>query len=317
MSKAGAPLGSMERFKLASASRNNDIRAFRVALELLHPDPNQPRTEFGGEKDDLFVGQLMAPGATILQPLVVRPSPDHGPGHYLILAGERRLRAAQRAGLPDLPVILREDVDSARVPIDQLVENLQRQDLSPLDVARGLKASLDLNPDLSQSDLARAIGKDRSFVSHHLALLEVGPVTNEALETGRLESPLTARGFDRLPSDQQLALLAETPPNLPIPRSAVEGRLVASGLKPAKASKPAASRPPASPGPVAASVAGRSPEAAAARPPASAAPPSSVRKQLLPPLTLEQLRALCRTLGLPEPASFADFDDRVFLDALV
>ena len=115
-----------------------DIRSLRhVPVELLHPNPNNPRKHFAEDDLNTLAQSLKTKG--LLQPLVVRPRTDGG---FEIVAGERRWRASQRAGLHELPVLVRELDDKETLEI-ALIENIQRSDLNPLEEARAYRQLLD------------------------------------------------------------------------------------------------------------------------------------------------------------------------------
>src|SRR5690606_33327487 len=119
----------------------------------------------------------------IVQPIVVHPV-TNTPGHYAILAGERRWRAAQRAGLHDVPVVVRDTDASERLEL-ALVENLQRAELTPIEEARAYQGILDLNG-YTQAELAGRVGKDRSTVANALRLLRLPERVQDMLQDGRL-----------------------------------------------------------------------------------------------------------------------------------
>jgi ParB family chromosome partitioning protein len=119
----------------------------------------------------------------ILQPLLARPHP-HKPGQYQIIAGERRWRAAQQAGLHEVPVLLR-DLSDADSMAASLVENLQRQDLNPIEEAEGFRRLLE-EFNLSQEQLGTAVGKSRSHVANILRLLNLPASVRRELQSGAL-----------------------------------------------------------------------------------------------------------------------------------
>jgi ParB family transcriptional regulator, chromosome partitioning protein len=155
----------------------------RLPVELLRPSPFQPRRAFAeGELEDL-AASMREHG--VLQPLLVRPAPG-GVGGYEIVAGERRWRAAQRAGLHEVPVLVRELGDRAALEV-ALVENVQRADLSPLEEAEGFRRLID-EFGHTQEALAAALGKSRSHVANTLRLLGLPPPLREMLADGRLSA---------------------------------------------------------------------------------------------------------------------------------
>ncbi len=151
-----------------------------VAVERIVPNPNQPRQRFTDEALDGLAASIREHG--ILQPLLVS---DNGAGAFHLIAGERRLRAAKRAGLALVPVVLREALGEERELEVALVENIQRADLTPLEEARAfehLRASLGL----TQADIAERVGVDRSTVANSLRLLRLEPEIQELVEDGSL-----------------------------------------------------------------------------------------------------------------------------------
>ena len=154
---------------------------FVCPIERIHPQKGQPRRFFDEAKLDELVASLKEQG--IVQPLVVRPTRD---GSFVLIAGERRWRAAQRAGLHEVPVIVRESSDLEAFEL-ALVENLQRQDLNPIEEAEAYKRLLDEHG-YTQDELATRVGKDRSTVANGLRLLKLPDVAQKALIAGAISS---------------------------------------------------------------------------------------------------------------------------------
>lgn len=149
-----------------------------VALSLVRPNPFQPRTDFDQDSLDELAGSIRRNG--LLQPLIVRPA---GAG-WEIVAGERRYRALRQLGWEKVPVVVRELTDEQMLVL-ALVENLQRENLSPLEEAVGYRQLID-GFGLTQQDVARRVGKDRSTVANTLRLLALPDAVRELLEAGRL-----------------------------------------------------------------------------------------------------------------------------------
>jgi ParB family chromosome partitioning protein len=209
-------LSSLDRLReLREVTERRQAEGRRQVVDLpigeIRPDPHQVRTDFGAEavsaedREELEGLARNIASIGVHNPLHVRPNPDGG---YLILAGERRWRAAAMAGLELVPCLIVGDGDlaSGRSTLIQLSENLQRSNLKLLDVAHALKRCLD-ETGLSQVDLAREIGKSKSWVSKYLALLRAEGPFREALEEGLLQNPETARMFGRLDGAQQRKLI--------------------------------------------------------------------------------------------------------------
>ncbi|WP_038055025.1 ParB/RepB/Spo0J family partition protein [Thermus amyloliquefaciens] len=151
----------------------------RLPLSAIRPNPHQPRRRFSQEGLEELAASIREKG--LLQPLLVRPK---GEGYELV-AGERRLRAAELAGLREVPVVIRDLTDQEAMEV-ALVENLQREDLTPLEEARGYQALLDLG--LTQEEVARRVGKARSTVANALRLLHLPEEVLQALEEGRISA---------------------------------------------------------------------------------------------------------------------------------
>lgn len=154
-----------------------------VPIDRVSPNPRNPRRSFG-EADLIDLAQSIREHG-IVQPVVVRPSPDQS-GRYEIVAGERRWRAAQRAGLAELPVIVR-DVDDRTALELAVIENVQRADLNPVEEARGYQQLIDEHG-YSQADLGQVIGKSRSHVANTLRLLKLPDVVHDMLVSGTLSA---------------------------------------------------------------------------------------------------------------------------------
>lgn len=157
-----------------------DIRTLRhMPIELMHASPNNPRKHFGESDLDDLAKSIREKG--LLQPIVVRPRPD---GEYEIVAGERRWRASQRAGIHDVPVLIRELSDGEALEI-ALIENIQRSDLNPLEEARAYSLLLE-QFNYTQQQLAESVGKSRSHIANTLRLLNLPDSVRSQIETGKL-----------------------------------------------------------------------------------------------------------------------------------
>lgn len=154
-----------------------------LPIELLQPNHTQPRRHYDEEALEALAQSIVQQG--VLQPLVVRPHPSQA-GQYEIVAGERRWRAAQRAKLDALPVIIRDLDDRATLEI-ALVENVQREDLTPLEEAEAYRRLIE-EFGHSQGDLGKAVGKSRSHIANTLRLLALPEPIKRALEQGRLSA---------------------------------------------------------------------------------------------------------------------------------
>jgi ParB family transcriptional regulator, chromosome partitioning protein len=153
-------------------------RVIRVPLDRIRPSPFQPRKEFAPEALQELTDSIRAQG--IIQPLLVRERN----GHYELIAGERRWRASQLVGLKDVPVIVREADDTAVLEL-ALIENLQRENLNPLEEAQGY-SELIQRFQLRQEDVAGKVGKSRAWVANALRLLKLPSDIQTYVRDGRL-----------------------------------------------------------------------------------------------------------------------------------
>lgn len=160
-----------------------------IPIGLIDEDPNNPRTEFPDAEIDELADDIRQRG--ILQPLVVHPADAQG--RYRLHFGAKRLRAALRAGLCEVPVVVR---DAPADAYDQVAENQKRHALSPLDLARFIRGRVEAGE--SNSEIARRVGMNLTTVAHHLSLLELPPALDQALQTGRCTSPRTLHELSQL-----------------------------------------------------------------------------------------------------------------------
>jgi ParB family chromosome partitioning protein len=166
--------------------RGADGELARLPLDLLQRGRYQPRLDMHVESLAELADSIRAQG--IVQPIVVRPlgEPDErGVQRYEIIAGERRWRAAQQAGLSEIPAVIRRIPDEAAIAM-ALIENIQREDLNPLEEARGLERLIS-EFGLTHLQAAQAVGRSRAAVSNLLRLLELPAEVGERLARGELE----------------------------------------------------------------------------------------------------------------------------------
>ncbi|MDB4982629.1 MAG: ParB family protein [Myxococcales bacterium] len=163
----------------ATPARSTGDGLRTLSIEDVHPAPGQPRKSFDDARLDELAASIRTQG--IIQPLVVRIREGGG---YELIAGERRWRAAQRAGLHEVPAVVR-DVAGKRAFEMALVENLQREDLNPIEEAQGF-ARLVEEFGYTQEALAARVGKDRSTVANALRLLRLPDDVRELVVEGRL-----------------------------------------------------------------------------------------------------------------------------------
>jgi len=182
--KLGKGLDALLSTSSADFGNNTGSRASKgltlVSVNKITPSPYQPRREFDERKLEELASSIKSHG--LLQPVVIRIRPD---GAYELIAGERRLRASALAGLNEIPAIV-ENVSDKDASTFALIENLQREDLNPLEEASGYHR-LQEEFGLTQEDLAKLVGKSRSTVANSIRLLSLGTRSRELLQSGHLE----------------------------------------------------------------------------------------------------------------------------------
>lgn len=188
---AGAPESSAE-----AASHHLD----EVPIELVHPNPNQPRMHFNKEELDELALSIEKDG--LLQPILVREDAEG----YEIIAGERRWQASQLAGLKKVPVRIKE-ADDMKVLELALIENLQRSDLNPIEEAYGYKRMMERG-NRTQSEVASAVSKGRSTIANALRLLDLPEDAQQMLYEEKITAG-HARAILAIPSDEGRAKLTE------------------------------------------------------------------------------------------------------------
>ncbi len=152
----------------------------QIDIDLIDPSPYQPRTRFREEALDELARSIRSNG--IIQPLILRP---HG-ARFQLIAGERRWRAAQRAGLPRVPAVMREVPEELALEIT-LVENIQREDLNPIEQARAFERLMS-EFQLTQENVAERTGKDRATVANAVRLLKLEKAIQDLIEDGRISA---------------------------------------------------------------------------------------------------------------------------------
>jgi ParB family transcriptional regulator, chromosome partitioning protein len=179
---------------LPEASTDGAGELRELPVDLIKPNPGQPRTKFDPDALTALAESIKTSG--IVQPLLVRPLHD---GSYELVAGERRWRAAQEAGLTKVPAVVRDQAEAERLQA-ALIENMVREDLNPVEEAKACAALVE-DLGLSKEELARRVGRSRPAVSNLIRLLELPDETLELLEGGELSEGhgralLGARGND-------------------------------------------------------------------------------------------------------------------------
>lgn len=170
-------------------------------IENIHPNEYQPRKVFDQEKLEELINSVKEKG--IIQPLIVRKSSGMD---YELIAGERRWRAAQKAGLKEVPVVIKDVSDKESLEI-AIIENIQRADLNPIEEAEGYKRLID-EFSYTQEELAKQVGKDRATVSNHLRVLKLPDEIKKDLSAGAITLG-HAKALLSLSSERELLTLGK------------------------------------------------------------------------------------------------------------
>ncbi|MGN1117291.1 MAG: ParB/RepB/Spo0J family partition protein [Acutalibacteraceae bacterium] len=199
--KGGLGRGLDALFADNSLEEISATSAVKLKINEIEPNRDQPRKEF----DETALSELADSIAQhgIIQPLLVRPLSD---GAYQLVAGERRWRAARLAGLSEVPVVIRELSDSEAMEI-ALIENLQREDLNPIEEAQGLKLLIDTYG-LTQEECADRVGKSRPAIANSLRLLGLSEYILDLVKDGTISSG-HARALLPLGDEQKMHDLAQ------------------------------------------------------------------------------------------------------------
>ena len=170
-----------------------------VAIDRIDRSPLQPRSNFDEGKLDELARSITANG--VVQPVLLRRKGDR----YELIAGERRWRAAQRAGLTKIPAVVREVPDENVLEI-ALIENIQREDLNPIEEARAYQKLIE-TLGLTQESVAQKVGRDRSYITNYLRLLKLPDDIQNLVQAGRLSTghARTLLGLDHLDQQRRLA----------------------------------------------------------------------------------------------------------------
>jgi ParB family chromosome partitioning protein len=172
-----------------------------IATDQIEPNPNQPRSAFDSDTLASLAESIRKVG--VLQPVVVRPDGDR----YVLIAGERRWRATQEAGLTEIPALIRE-TDEAGSLTEALIENLQREDLGPLEEAAAFQQLQD-DFGMTQADIGASVGRSRTAVSNAVRLLQLSPALQTAVRSGDLSAG-HGRALLALEDTEAAEALAET-----------------------------------------------------------------------------------------------------------
>ena len=179
-SQTPAPLATVGGAAAAPAREPAQHGPQELDIDLVEPSPYQPRTRFREEALDELARLIKASG--IIQPIVVRPIGNR----FQLIAGERRWRAAQRAGLTKASAIVRQVSDELALEMT-LVENIQREDLNPIEAARAFERLM-AEFQLTQESVAERTGKDRATVANAVRLLKLEPIMQDWIEEGKLSA---------------------------------------------------------------------------------------------------------------------------------
>ena len=180
---------------LSSATEDGGHKYFLCPIEELKPHDQQPRKNFDDAKMNELIASVREKG--IIQPLVVRRQQDH----YQIIAGERRWRAAQKASLHEVPVVIQDVSEDTAYEI-AIIENIQREDLNPIEEAEAYRQLIE-RFDLTQDEASKRVGKDRSSVANSLRLLRLPAAVREDVVVGTLTMG-HARALLALDDDQDI-----------------------------------------------------------------------------------------------------------------
>lgn len=175
-------MGRFDDDDIIVSRRTDDVKGKVVDIEVgkIDRNPNQPRKNFDQASLQELADSIKLHG--VIQPIIVTKNKDR----YTIIAGERRFRATMLAGLKTIPAIVR-DYDARQISEVALLENIQREDLNPIETARALQALMDVY-DCTQEELAKRIGKSRPVIANYLRLLTLCPEVIQMIEDGKLSA---------------------------------------------------------------------------------------------------------------------------------
>lgn len=225
MSRGGLGRGLSSLISNASQESRTSEEVHELALDMIVPNPDQPRSDFDKDGIEELADSISKVG--LLQPILVRPAGDV----YQIIAGERRWQAARVAGLERVPVRVQSADDAGTLEL-ALIENLQRRDLNPMEEARGYKRLIDAT-EMTQSELASKVSKSRSTVTNALRLLDLPEEVQELMFENKLTAG-HARAVLSVGDEQARIKLAEkiVAENLSVREAENLSRLISSGAAP-------------------------------------------------------------------------------------
>ena len=199
--KGGLGRGLDALFADNSVEENSSASAVKLSLNEIEPNKDQPRKTFDEKALSELADSIAQHG--VIQPLLVRPMPD---GSYQLVAGERRWRAARRAGLSEVPVVIREMSDSEMMEL-ALIENLQREDLNPIEEAEGLQQLIHTYG-LTQETAAARVGRSRPSIANALRLLSLPTPILELTRDGKISAG-HARALLSLNDEEKMVEIAD------------------------------------------------------------------------------------------------------------
>lgn len=173
------PVGYVNKEIIGKSSVKESADVFRIPIDMIEPNPYQPRMSFDPEALDELTSSIKSLG--LIQPITVRPL---GSGKYQIISGERRFRACKAAGMDMIPAYIRYASDQSMMEM-AIVENIQREDLDPIEVALGYQRLID-ECHLTQEQMADRVGKKRASVTNYLRLLKLPAKVQHDLKVGLL-----------------------------------------------------------------------------------------------------------------------------------
>ena len=187
---------------LISSNTTNDLdeKIKKIAINFIKPNPSQPRKEFNSEEIDKLGESIKTHG--IIQPIIVRRDPNKE-NQYILIAGERRLRASKNAGLKELPAIIREVTEQDNLEL-AIIENIQRENLNAIEEATAFK-QLANEYNLTQEEIAKKVSKSRSAITNAIRLLELPKEIQKMLQEKKI-SVSHAKLLLVLESDKQMTL---------------------------------------------------------------------------------------------------------------
>ncbi len=201
MAKKGGLGRGMDALFLDNSATENENSATMLSINDIEPNRNQPRKTFNEKGLEELAKSIEQNG--IIQPILVRPMTD---GSYQLIAGERRYRAARMAGLHEIPVTIREMTDE-EASVFALIENLQREDLNPVEEAQGLKSLIE-SYGFTQEETADRVGKSRTAVTNTLRLLKLPSPVLTLLGDGKITSG-HARALLGLDEEKEMIRIAD------------------------------------------------------------------------------------------------------------